>query len=173
MSRNGHDCAGTVAHHDIVGNKDGNLLSVNGVDCRKAVKANAGFVLDKLSPFKFGLFGAFSPVSFNCVKIFDAVFILIEERMLRSHNHERYAEKSVRTGGVNPEAFVNILKLEDNERTGRFSNPVFLLKANIGKKVNMVKTLKQLIGIFRYAKIPDVLGLLNNFAVADVTLAAL
>ena len=37
----------------------------------------------------------------------------------------------------------------------------------------MVQTLKQLIGIFRYAKIPDVLGLLNNFAVADIALSAL
>ena len=106
MCRNSHNCACTVAHHNIVGNVNRNLLAVNGVDSRKTVYLNACLFLDKLSSLKLCFLCAFFSVACNLVHIGNAIGILINHRMLGSHNHEGNAEKSVGTSRINLELLV-------------------------------------------------------------------
>ena len=55
---NGHDGAGAVGGQDVVGDEDGNLLAVDGVDPLHAVESlHAGFLLVQLSALQVGLGG--------------------------------------------------------------------------------------------------------------------
>lgn len=53
------------------------------------------------------------------------------------------------------------------------ADPVLLLSLYVRREVDMLESVKQLVGVFGYAQEPDVLRLLDNIAVADVALAAL
>ena len=158
MCRNSHNCACTVAHHNIVGNVNRNLLAVNGVDSRKTVYLNACLVLDKLCSLKLGLFGAFFSVACNLVHIGNAIGILINHRMLGSHNHECNAEKSIGTSSINLELLViRTFNVEINESTRRLAYPVSLLKLYVREIVNLIKSFKEFVGILCYTKIPNIL----------------
>ena len=54
MGGDGHDSAGAVAHHNVVGNIYRDLLAVDGVDGGEAVELDARLILDKLSSLKCG-----------------------------------------------------------------------------------------------------------------------
>ena len=58
MRGHGHDGAGAVAGEDVIGNPDGNFLSINRIDGVSAGE-HAGFLLGQFSPFEIGLLGDF------------------------------------------------------------------------------------------------------------------
>ena len=170
---NSHNGAGAVAHHDIVGDEYRDLLAVDGIDCGESAELDAGLVLDKLSALELGLFAAFGAVVRDLVHVRDAVSVLVDERMLGSHDHECDAEKGVGAGGVYAQRLISSREGEVDECAGRAADPVLLLSLYISREVDMLESVKQLVGVFSYAQEPDVLRLLDNVAVADVALAAL
>ena len=174
VRRDRHDGAGAVTHHDVVRHEDGDFLAVDGVDRGQAVDLDAGLVLDELGPLELGLLRALFAVRFDGVHVADAVGILIDHRMLGSHDHEGDAEERVGTGRVDAERLiVGALDREVDERAGGLADPVDLLGADVRQVVDFVETFEQLVGILRDAQVPDVLGLLDDVRVADVALAAL
>ena len=173
MGGDGHDSAGAVAHHNVVGNIYRDLLAVDGVDGGEAVELDARLILDKLSSLKCRFLGADVSVVDDCVHVAYHRGVFIYQRMLGSHDHEGDAEEGVGSGRVYLELLVGILYLEFNERTGGFAYPVLLLELDIRQIVDVLEPLKELVGVGGDAQIPNVLGLLDYLAVADVALAAL
>ena len=117
MCGNSHYSARTVAHHNVIGNKDRDFFTVYGIDRRKAFKAYACLVLNKLSSLKFRFFSAFRPVCRYIVKIQDHIPVFIEHRMFGSHYHKRYAEKSIGTRCINTKLFIGVFDFEINKCT--------------------------------------------------------
>ena len=60
MGGHGHDGAGAVGCQDVVGDKDGDLLAVDGVDALDALDDNAGLFLVQLGALEVRLAGASS-----------------------------------------------------------------------------------------------------------------
>ena len=51
----GHDGAGAVGSQDVIGDEDGDLLAVDGVDALHAVQLHAGLFLAQLGALQVGL----------------------------------------------------------------------------------------------------------------------
>ena len=169
----GHDGSGAVAHHDIVGNKDGHHLAGQRVHGGQALDLEAGLFLGQLGALEFGFLGAHIAVRFDIRHIGDLAGVLIDERMLGRHDHEGHAEQGVGPGGVNFHGFVRLVQRELDERAGRFSDPVDLLLLDVFGIIHMLQAFQQLVGVLGDAQIPHILGQLHHVAVADVALAAL
>ena len=170
---NGHDGTGTVAHHDIVSHEDGNFFACHRVDGLHAFDLKTCLFLDQLGPFKLGLFGAGFAVFIDLIHICDAVGILVDQRMLGSHDHEGHAEEGIGPGGIDPDLLIGICDGEVYESACGTADPVDLLELDVFGIVHIVEAVKELVRIFGNAQIPYVLGKLDDIAVADVALAAL
>ena len=173
MCRHSHDRAGAVAHHDIVGNVDRDLLAVQRVDAGQAVDLHTGLVLDQLRALELSLFRTLRLVCIQLRDVSDLIAVLFNQRMLRRHDHESHAVERIRAGGINPELFILLLDLEIDKCARGLADPVLLLELDVRQIINGFQTLKQLVGILRNAEIPDLFCLLDDVAVADVALAAL
>ena len=79
--------------------------------------------------------------------------------MLGSYYRKCNSEQCVGTGGIYTHLFALLaaVDIEVNECSYRLSYPVFLLHSDVGKIVNVIQTLKKLVGILRDSKIPYVL----------------
>lgn len=97
VSRNGHDRAGSVAHHDIVRDKDRDFLSGCGIHGADAFEAYAGLVLSQLNAFEFGLFLRVFLILPDSSHIRDPVLVFVEQRMFGGDNHKGRAEERIRT----------------------------------------------------------------------------
>ena len=126
-----------------------------------------------LGTLEFRLLCALRTVIDDSIEVFDLGLILVEQRMLRRHDHERHAEERVGTGRVNAQRFFGVLHGEVDKSAGGFADPVFLLKADVRQIIDSVEPFEQLVGILRDPQIPNVLTLLDDVAVADITFAAL
>ena len=157
MCGNSHNCARTVAHHNIIRYVYRNFFSVYGIYGAESVDSDARFVLYKLCALEFRLLCTFRLVGFNGVDILYSVFIFFYYRMFRRHNHERNAEKRIGTRCIDAKLFVNAGKREVYKRTCRFAYPVYLLLLDVRQIIDLVKTGKQSVRIFCYAKIPYIL----------------
>ena len=173
MCRHGHDRAGAVAHHDIIGNVNRDLLAGQRIDRGQAVDLHAGLILDQLRALEFGLFRALRLVSIQLRDVCDLTAVLFDQRMLRRHDHEGHAVQRIRAGGVDPELLILLLDPEIDECARGLADPVLLLELDVRQIVNGLQPLQQLVCILGDAEIPDLLGLLDDLAVADVALAAL
>ena len=157
MGGNRHNGARAVAHHDIVGDENRDLLAVDGVNRGETVELDARLVLDELSPLELGLFTAFGAVFFDLVHIRDALGIFIDERMLGSHDHKGDSEKGVGAGGVYAHGLISSREGEVDERAGRAAYPILLLSLDIGGEIDVLEPVEELVGVFGYAQKPDVL----------------
>ncbi len=93
--------------------------------------------------------------------------------MLGSDYHKGYAVKGIGTCGVDAELLAVFLNGKVHKRARGLAYPVFLLEADIGQIINLVKTLQKLFGVLCNAEIPYLLGFLDDIAVAYIALAAL
>ena len=174
MCRHCHNGTGAVAHHHIVGDVDGNLLAGDGVDAGESLDFHAGLVLDQLCPLELALLGALCLIGIQIGDVGDAVPILLDDGVLRCDDHKGHAVQGVRTGGIDAQLLVCVFfHGEVHECAGRLADPVLLLKLDVGQIVHLFQSLKQLVCVLGDAQIPDLLGLLHDFAVADVALTAL
>ena len=174
MCRHSHDRTSAIAHHNIVRNINRDLLAGDGVDAGETFDLHAGLVLDQLCPLELALLGAFCLVRIQVSNVGDAVTILLDDRMLRRNDHEGHAVQGIRACGIDAQLFVCVfLDGEVDKRTGGLADPVLLLELDVGQIVYLFQSLEQLVCVFCDAQIPDLLGLLDDLAVADVTLSAL
>ena len=78
------------------------------------------------------------------------------------HDHKGHAEKCVGTCCINCKKLVCILEGKLYKCACGLTDPVLLLHLDIGKIINSIKALEELIGILCDTEIPNVLGLLND-----------
>ena len=121
MCRHGHDCSAAVAHHDIVGDPDGDLLSVDRID-RKGSGVDPGLFLVETT-LHVGLAGAGRDVGIYG-------FFLIGgrdfryQRMLGSKHHVGCAEESIGTSSEDSDVIA--LDIEDDLGAFRAADPIAL-----------------------------------------------
>ena len=173
VRRDCHDGARTVPHHHIIRDIDRYFPAVYGIDAPDALQSDAGFFLDQLCPLKLSLFLTRSLIGSHLVHVGNTIRQVRQHRMLRRHNHKSHTEQRVRAGGVNTELLIGAGHAEIDECTAGFSDPVDLLLADVGQVVHIPESLQQFVCVGGDAQIPDVLGLLDDVAVADVAFAAL
>ena len=170
---NCHNSARTVAHHNVVGNVDRDLLARNGVDGGKTLDANTGLFLNELSALELGLFCALLAVSVECFDVGDLISVCLDDGMLGRDDHKGYAKERIGACCINTELFVDLLEREIDERAGGFADPVDLLLLYVGEIVDLLKSLQKLVCILGDAQIPNGFGLLHDGTVADIAFAAL
>ncbi len=109
-----HDCAGAVAHQDVVGdpNRD---VSIGKDVVRVGAGEDAGFLLDRGHPLDFSLAARLGDVTLDLCALF-AGSNLRDERMLRREHHERYAEDGVGARGEKADFFTGV----PGHREGKF-----------------------------------------------------
>ena len=173
VSRDRHYRAGSVAHHNVIGNKDRYIAARYGIARRDARELYAGLVLVYLRALEFGLFSARLAVLLDLAEVCYLFFVFVEDRMLRRHYHKRHAEKRVGPRRVYRKFFVGSVEGKIDESSARFADPVDLLRLDVGGIVDVLETLEKLVCVFGYAEIPDVLRFLNDVTLADIALAAL
>ena len=173
MGGDGHDGTRTVAHHDVVGDVDGDLLAVDGVDAAETLQADTRLILDQLGALKLGLLGALGLVGLHLGHVLDAILHLLDDGMLGSDDHEGHAEEGVGSCGVDAEGLVGVGEAEVDEGTAGLTDPVDLLHLDVGEVVHALQALEELVGVLGDAEVPHVLGLLDDVGVADIALTAL
>ena len=117
VTRDCHDRARAVSHHDVVSDKERDLLSVDRIDCANAFDLDACLILDHIDTLELALLLAFIAVSTDRIHIGDAVLVAVDQRMLRRDDHEGHAKKRIRSGRVNSEILIRTVDLEVDERT--------------------------------------------------------
>ena len=101
----GHDGAGAVAHHDVIGDPDRDFFSVDGVD-GVGSGGDAGFVFVEVAAFEVGFGGALGDVVFDGF----AVFLggdFFDERMLGGEDHVGGSEEGVGAGGEDGDVVIH------------------------------------------------------------------
>ena len=101
MGGNRHNRAGAVAHQHIVGNINGNLLTVYRIHRRHTVDAYARLLLSKLGSFEIRFSGRLLAVSADLLPVLQFVLIFVNHRMLRRHYHIGRPEQGVAAGCIN------------------------------------------------------------------------
>ena len=173
VSRHSHNRSRSVAHHDIICDKQRNFLSGNRVYRCQSLNLYSGFVLCKLRPLKLCLFRAPQTVGFHITPVFDTVPVLIQQRVLRGNEHKSDTIKCVTARGVDLQFFISPVQREVYKRTRGFSDPGDFLLLDAFRIIHMVQPLQQLIRILGDPEEPHILGQLNYIAVADVALSSL
>src|SRR5208282_220485 len=109
-----HDCAGAVAHQDVVGdpNRD---VSIGKDVVRVGAGEDAGFFLDRGHPLDFSLAARVGDISFDHRALRGGSYFG-DERMLRCEHHERYAEDGVGARGEKADFFTGV----SGDREGKF-----------------------------------------------------
>ena len=100
VGRDRHDRAGAVGGKDVVGDEDGDLLAVDGVDALDAAEADAGLVLVQLRALEIGLGGGLRLIGADLVRVRQLVHPLPDQGVLRREDHVGRAEQGIRAGGV-------------------------------------------------------------------------
>ena len=165
MRRNGHDSAGAVAHQNVVGNEDRDLLAVYRVDRGNALQLDAGLVLVQLGALEVGLAGCLLAVGADVCDIVQLVRPLLDHRVLRGDDHVGRAEQGIRAGGVNGQG-VALGGLEVDLSAGGAADPVLLLDLDALDVVNVVQIVDQALCVLGDGEHPLALGLVNDLAAA-------
>ena len=168
VCRNSHDGTGAVAHQNIVGNEDRDLLAVYRVNCGNAVQLNAGLVLIQLGTLEVGLAGSLLTVCANVLDVVQLVRPLLDHRVLRRDYHVGRTEQGVRTGSVNGQR-VALGGLEIDLSAGGTADPVALLNLNALDVVHIIQIVDQALCVLGDGEHPLALGLVNDLAAAALT----
>jgi len=157
-------CAGTVAHHDVVGDPDRNLLAVDGVD-GVAAGGNARLLLRQLGALQVGLGGALGPVGLDLVALLgdgDAV----DQRVLGREDHVGGAEQGVGPRGEDGHG----LAVDGEVDLGPFTaaDPVALQQLDALGPVEVLELVDEPLGVGGDAQHP----LLQGTALHGVALGA-
>ena len=158
VGRDRHDRAGAVAHEDVVGDEDRNLLSVHGIDGEAAgedtrlllvlLALEVGLRGDRRAVLRDrgrgvgpaagpAIIGALGPCSGDEVA---------DERMLGRENHVGGAEQGVGTGGEHLDA-ADAGHVEANLGTARASDPVALHGLDLVRPVQQIQVVEQPVGV--------------------------
>ena len=144
---NCHDRTRAVAHHNVVGGINRDLFLGNGIDGGQPLNTNARLILHQLRTLKLGLLRAFLTVCIQSVHVSDLVSVRLNDRMLGCDDHKGNSEERIGTRGVDAKLLIKLLDREIDKRTCGFSDPVDLLLLDVGKIINLFKSVQKLIGI--------------------------
>ena len=143
VRRDGHDRAGAVAHHDVVGDPHGDLLAVDRIGGEGAGE-DAGLVLVHVAALHVGLGGAGLDVGFDG-------FLLVgggdfrDVGMLRREHHVGGAEQGVGTRREDGDRVA--IELEIHLRAFAAADPVLLEQLDAFRPVERVELVDQALGI--------------------------
>ncbi len=112
----GHDGAGAVAHHHVIGDPDRNLLVVNGVD-RIAAGEHARLFLFQGGAFQLALARGFSAIGIDR-RALCWCGDLVHQRVLGREHHVRCAEERVGARGEHADYFSGVGVSPAVRRTG-------------------------------------------------------
>ena len=87
VRRNRHNRTSSIAHQNIVRNKDWNFLVINRIDTTNALQLHTGFFLCHFGTLKIGLSRRFFLISTDFIHILQLICPLFNQRMLRRNNH--------------------------------------------------------------------------------------
>ena len=172
MRRDSHDRTGAVAHEYVVGGPDRNGPAGRRIDGAQTFQLDAGLLLRQFRTLKVGFLGCGFAVGVNFRKIFDAVRVFVDERMLRRDDHIGGAEDGIRPRGIDAELIIGVLNGEIHFRTGRAADPVLLRDFDAFDVVHAVQSVDQLVGIGRDLQHPLGLHPADDFAAAALASAA-
>ena len=165
MGGNGHDGAGAVSSQNVVGDKDGDLLAVDGIDAPDAVELHAGLFLVELGALQIALGGGGSlvfPDGFGIIEL-SALQPALDQRVLGRQDHVRCAEQGVRPGGEDHDLIAQG-GAEGDLRAGGTADPVFLGSFYSFDIIDFVKVIDKALGIFGNFEHPLGFDFMNNFA---------
>ena len=146
MGRHCHDCAGAVGGKHIVGDENGNMLAVDGIDGINALQLYAGFILHQLGTLKVGLPGCLGNICLYLIVVGDLLCPFLHIGMLRRNDHIGCTEQGVGTGGIDPE-LMPLRGFKIHLCAGGTTDPVSLLGLDALDVVHILQTVQQLLGI--------------------------
>ncbi len=165
MPRNSHDGSGPIRHQDIIGHKNGNLLSIYRVHRLNALNPDTGLFLYQFRPLKIGFPVGSFPISRQFFRICNPILLLPDQWMFRCNDHIGGAEQRVRTGGIDPElAAAGYLKV--HLCSGGPSDPVPLLQLHPLNIIHILQSIQKLFRIIGDLQHPLVLYLTDHFPAA-------
>ena len=166
----GHDGAGAVGCQDVVGDKDGDLLAVDGVDALDALDDNAGLFLVQLGALEVRLAGGLLLIGGDGVDVPDKARVdpLFDEGVLRADDHVGRAEQRVRAGGVDRQGVARG-GVEVDLGAVAAADPVALLGLDAVDVIDVVQVVDQAVCVGRDLQHPLALVLLDNGAAAALT----
>ena len=150
MRGHGHDRAGAVAHHHVVGDPDGELLAVDRID-REGPGEDAGFVLVEVAAVHVGLGGTGFLIGFDGGLLIGGGDFR-DQRMLGGNDHVGRTEEGVGSGGKDGDlglAVGNRRHVEDDVRALAAADPVFLEQLDAFRPVEGVEFVDQALRVFR------------------------
>ena len=147
VSRNSHDCTGTIGHQYIIGYPDRDLFSVYRIDGGQTIDLHTRLLLGQLSTLKIRLLCSLLTVSYDLVVVFDLIFEFIQIRMLRRYDHISYTKQSIRSGGIDLQFFFFIFQREFHLSTVGTTDPVLLGNFYSLDIIHAVQIIDQLVSI--------------------------
>ena len=163
----GHDCAGSVAHQDVVGNPHRYLAASYGVGCKCSGEHASFLARVVLSVDVLQCSGCFAVSLHRVALIFGSQ--RVNQRMLWREHHEGCAEQCVGAGSEHFDWPSSRCKL--HSRTGRPANPIALHQFQRVGPVQAVKVVVQAVGVFGDAHHPLTHVALEHGVVANVAAA--
>ena len=146
VARHAHDNAGAVAHEDVVGDKQGDVLAVGGVHGLDALEPDARLLLVQLAPLEVGLPGGLGLVGGDFIPVLNLALPLFQEGVLRGDDHIGHAEEGVAPGGVDRQ-LVAVGGGEVHLRALGTADPVPLLDFNPVDEVHVLQVVNETVGV--------------------------
>ena len=141
-----HDRAGAVAHQDVVGDPDRNVLAVEQV-ARVCAGEDAGLFLDRREPFDLALAPRLRDVLLDCGALLGRGDFG-DQRMLRREHHERHAEDRVGAGGEEADLLARMAVHGKGEfRALGASDPVALHQLDRLGPIDPLEVVEQAVGV--------------------------
>ena len=150
MGGHGHDGAGAVAHHHIVGDPHGDFGAIDRVD-RMSAGEDARLVLVEVAAFEVGLRRAGFPISLDGCQLRRSGDFR-NERVFGREHHVSRAEERVGAGGENGDVFAR--HREDHFSSFTTADPVFLKQLDAFRPIKAIELIDQALGVLRDAQHP-------------------
>ena len=155
----------STGDQDVVGNEDGDLLAVHGVDGADALQADAGLFLVELGALKVGLVGGLVHIGGDCIPVRELVLPLLHIGVLRREDHIGGTKEGVRPGGVDQHV-VSRGGMEIDLGACGAADPVLLLGLHALDIVQIVDIVDQTLGVLGDGQHPLALFLPDHLAAA-------
>ncbi len=153
LTRRGHNRAGAVAHQDVVGDPDGNVLAVEQI-ARVGAGENPGLFLDRREPFDLGLATRVGDVGLDR-RTLPRRGDVGDQRMLRRHHHERDAKYRIGTRGEEADFLAGMSAYGKRQfRALRPADPVPLHQLDRLGPVDLVEVVEQAVGVVGHLEEP-------------------
>ena len=141
----GHDGAGAIAHHDVVGDPDGNPRVIDGIDGISAGE-DAGLVLVEVAAIHVGLGGARFLIGLDAA-VLPGGGDLRQQRVLGGEHHVGRSKQGVRAGGEHFNRGIKLLKLESNGGTLAAADPIFLQQLDAFRPLEGLEFVDEALGV--------------------------